>query len=745
MKKYDKSFRIKKNVLTEYIGTSSTLEVPDGVKKISSIFDSKVNIDTLILSKSMKTIEKGALYKNNIEIKSLIIYDSLEYVGENNFFSVEYLEIKNLYGNVIPLINHLRISSLKKNLKTIKITERKISTKEEEIIKSIFPNITLINVDYKELNQDKRIEGLQYEYNGLTEVEISSTVEEIGYKAYANNGIRKLYLPSSVKVISEEAFVNNGLTFLTLYDSIEKISSHTFGSALKEINIINNGNAINVLKEIRRTHYLYFLERIIIIGTPLNLFESLTIKEIFGKQIIIKWRSLESLEQPTEIKEETVTVKDLEVQELLNKIRTITEIWNEKEKQEIEQKINSIIQDYKNLLEKSKNYLSSNEILVLEPLEPSMIRENFIIKLESLYRDLYSNIYIDLLKKINEFEIAINNNEFEKVPTNINSLEDKISFITYYSNLYETNYIGILHKVFSHIKREITNLQLSNLHEIPLLTLEDTNTKLENEINTLYKEVKRRKEIEETLNGKNETSLGVDIKTLLEIINDFSEKDKSTFQKSLSNIIQKYYNLLLKDNNMSIELIELDLRKELLPFIASMLTIKPKPSLNKIKEKIKSCKNLINNQFNKEISENLLTKSIKEFLQLLENENLNIKEKEEIKNKLEEIFDKWQNKIETEENECLNYLKESDILMISAKTYKNEIQHLLEAKNVESETKELLKTILLKNIEVPKLVTLENQNMQIELIILKEILELTKLLEDKIRRNKECARLQKTL
>lgn len=745
MKKYDKSFRIKKNVLTEYIGTSSTLEVPDGVKKISSIFDSKVNIDTLILSKSMKTIEKGALYKNNIEIKSLIIYDSLEYVGENNFFSVEYLEIKNLYGNVIPLINHLRISSLKKNLKTIKITERKISAREEKIIESIFPNITLINVDYKELNQDKRIEGLQYEHNGLTEVEISSTVEEIGYKAYANNGIRKLYLPSSVKVISEKAFINNAINFLTLYDSIEKISSHTFGSALKEINIINNGNTINVLKKIKRTHILCDLERIIIIGTPLNLFESLTIKEIFGKQIIIKWRSLESLEQPTEIKEETVTVKDLEVQELLNKIRTITEIWNEKEKQEIEQKINSIIQNYKNLLEKSKNYLSSNEILVLEPLEPSMIRENFIIKLECLYRDLYSSIYIDLLKKIKEFEIAINNNEFKKVPTNINSLEDKISFITYYSNLYETNYIGILHKVFSHIKREITNLQLSNLHEIPLLTLEDTNTKLENEINTLYKEVKRRKEIEETLNGKNETSLGVDIKTLLEIINDFGEKDKSTYQKSLSNIIQKYYNLLLKDNNMSIELIELDLRKELLPFIASMLTIKPKPSLNKIKEKIKSCKNLINNQFNKEISENLLTKSIKEFLQLLENENLNIKEKEEIKNKLEEIFDKWQNKIETEENECLNYLKEPDILMISAKTYKNEIQHLLEAKNVESETKELLKTILLKNIEVPKLVTLENQNMQIELIILKEILELTKLLEDKIRRNKECARLQKTL
>ena len=181
-------------------------------------------------------------------------------------------------------------------------------------------------------------------------MEISSTVEEIGYKAYANNGIRKLYLPSSVKVISEKAFINNAINFLTLYDSIEKISSHTFGSALKEINIINNGNTINVLKKIKRTHILCDLERIIIIGTPLNLFESLTIKEIFGKQIIIKWRSLESLEQPTEIKEETVTVKDLEVQELLNKIRTITEIWNEKEKQEIEQKINSIIQDYKNLL-----------------------------------------------------------------------------------------------------------------------------------------------------------------------------------------------------------------------------------------------------------------------------------------------------------------------------------------------------------------------------------------------------------
>ena len=112
-------------------------------------------------------------------------------------------------------------------------------------------------------------------------------------------------------------------------------------------------------------------------------------------------------------------------------------------------------------------------------------------------------------------------------------------FIIFNSFTYEKRYLGILEIILSNTKQKISNISPSTIDNTPLLVLEDIDTKFETEISNLYLEVSRRKEIEETLKGKNQTELGKDIKALLNIINEFSKNDKEWSLKELSNIIKK--------------------------------------------------------------------------------------------------------------------------------------------------------------------------------------------------------------
>lgn len=303
-------------------------------------------------------------------------------------------------------------------------------------------------------------------------------------------------------------------------------------------------------------------------------------------------------------------VKDEEALELLNKIRHITKSWSENQKEDIENKIYILTREYRQKLEDTKNNFNLNETLELTPVSPSMIREGFIIKLESLYRSTYQNKYNDLLMKIDDYETWLKNDIKPTVPNEIISVEDKIKFIIFNSFTSEKRYLGILEIILSNTKQKISNITPSTIDNTPLLVLEDIDTKFETEISNLYLEVSRRKEIEETLKGKNQTELGKDIKALLNIINEFSKNDKEWSLKELSNIIQKYFNILLGDKTIKLDTIELDLRRELLPFMAKIITIKTVPSLNKVKELIDKCLNVLEQNSNVEAKDNILLETI---------------------------------------------------------------------------------------------------------------------------------------
>lgn len=200
-------------------------------------------------------------------------------------------------------------------------------------------------------------------------------------------------------------------------------------------------------------------------------------------------------------------------------------------------------------------------------------------------------------------------------------------FIIFNSFTYEKRYLGILEIILSNTKQKISNISPSTIDNTPLLVLEDIDTKFETEISNLYLEVSRRKEIEETLKGKNQTELGKDIKALLNIINEFSKNDKEWSLKELSNIIQRYFNILLGNKTIKLDTIELDLRRELLPFMAKIITIKTVPSLNKVKELIDKCLNVLEQNSNVEAKDNILLKTIIEINSLINDGNLKLKQK----------------------------------------------------------------------------------------------------------------------
>ena len=717
---------MKQNTLKKYKGLSSVVIVPEGITEISSNFEGPMTIDTLVLPKSLIRIETRAFY--SIKINTLKVHDSIERIDEFAFYSyIENIEIKNTYGNalyVLQKLKHFCRNSLTK-LKTIRITEKTLSEKELIEIKKLFTenkNIKIINDQCVTNDENKRIKGLS-RIKIEDELNIESTVEEIGSNAFSG-GIFNLTLPENVKILSINAFEYNYIGILTIYDSLEKIGVNAFGINLNEIRIINRGKAVNVLKEIKRTHYLLqHLRKIQIIGEPLNLIELITLKKLFPK-IKISVSSLEqnTMQLPEPTKKEEVSqenIKDEEALEILNKIRKLIKNCPENDKSKIESKINKTIQEYKESLEKVKNSFSLDSSLELETTSPKMIRENFITKLETMYGEIYHSIYNKLLIEINDYINWIETEQKIKEPKIINNVEDKIKFIIHNALNYEKEYLSELKTVLENTKTELSKILMLELTKTPILLLEEPDRKFEKEISEIYKKVSRRKEIEETLNGKNETSLGIDIKEIKNRISEFNKSDKEECTKELTNTIQKYYKRLLENSELTIGNIELEIRKELLPFIYKIMIIKPKPNLNKIKEKIDEALKVIEQK--EENTNDIIIDAITKIKNLNNNENLQEEEQKQIKEKLKEIFIKWKNKIEKEQERCLEYLQEEDIIMASAKTLMN------------------------KQITIPKRILLEDQNIQIAIQILGELEKLQTQIEEKINSRIECMKLLKSL
>ncbi len=83
-------------------------------------------------------------------------------------------------------------------------------------------------------------------YNkGIVNVELPSTLENIGDWAFQENSLTSLNIPNSVTSIGEAAFRNNSLTNVTIPASVTTIEGHTFGNnSLTSITIPNSVTSI---------------------------------------------------------------------------------------------------------------------------------------------------------------------------------------------------------------------------------------------------------------------------------------------------------------------------------------------------------------------------------------------------------------------------------------------------------------------------------------------------------------------
>lgn len=483
----------------------------------------------------------------------------------------------------------------------------------------------------------------------------------IEYGAFEGNNIKKLYLPKSVKKVNSRAFDFNPLTEVIFYNNGAEFCSFCFSLNVKKITIIDCDYKYLynfIMQKIGYYNWLHIKE-INIVNDKLNFIEKLKIKYFASIYPNIKINILQNINLDDFIKQETsIENIDNEVNELLSKVYSMIELLDNKSKQVIIDKIESLINEYQTKLEKSKPQfnMDNNSSLTIEDTSPKALRNNLIFSLEMIIQNLNTKgKIINLSEKINQYqqfllgkEINIENDEtFLKIKDIIN-LSKSIG---------ETKYIDKLSELFEKIKKSI----LENLDDeyVINLTLKkyDIETYFKEELNNLYNEVidlnnklkpylNLLKALEEHENG---ISLSKELRELEDIFSELIGKSKDELNSEYQKLKERYINILkenilkLKENEfdgLSSDEIELNFRKELHSILERLNKIVPFNLKNKkIYNQLFNGAKVING---KEIAEKgSIIELIKEINQLLGNNILDSTIKEIVSNKIIFILCYW--------------------------------------------------------------------------------------------------------
>ncbi len=513
--------------------------------------------------------------------------------------------------------------------------------------------------------KENAISDYKYDGQDIENLILEEGILYIGRGAFRRNNIKKLYLPKSIKKIDAGAFHLNPLTEVIFYNNGAEFCSFCFGGNIKKITIIDCDYKFLFILFKRVTsgqykfdHFLGIKE-INIVNDKLNLIEKLKIKYISSKYSKININVLQNINLDEFINHETNTENiDNEVNELLSKIYSMIELLDNKSKQVIIDKIESLINEYQTKLEKSKPQfnMDNNSSLTIEDTSPKALRNNLIFSLEMIIQNLNTKgKIINLSEKINQYqqfllgkEINIENDEtFLKIKDIIN-LSKSIG---------ETKYIDKLSELFEKIKKSI----LENLDDeyVINLTLKkyDIETYFKEELNNIYNEViglndklkpylNLLKALEEHENG---ISLSKELRELEDIFSELIGKSKDELNSEYQKLKESYIDILkenilkLKENEfdgLSSDEIELNFRKELHSILERLNKIVPFNSKNKkIYNQLFNGAKVING---KEIAEKgSIIELIKEINQLLGNNILDSTIKEIVSNKIIFILCYW--------------------------------------------------------------------------------------------------------
>ena len=388
--------------------------------------------------------------------------------------------------------------------------------------------------------------------------------------------IKRLFLPKSMKSIEAWCGEVHTIENLILYNNDMKIYLRDYIN-VKTITVIDGDYKFvqKIFKECKAN-----LKTIVIVNTNLSNFERKIIDKICkSNNVIVQF--FDSIDQ--------IDLKQVEntndiVQNLINKIKSMIVSLDDDFQKIINDKINSLIEEYQKKLTDPEFKLNDSSFnLTTEDNSPKTLKNNLIFALETIIQNL--NIKSKVLvfsKKFKNYEMILNNNKID------NTVEDenakKIRTIINLSNFFcESKIKEQLLKLF----KETQIMILDNLKDenVIKLTLEpqDAEKFFENKLDILFEEINILNDrlssylnLLKALQGyQNDLNLSIELRQLEQLFSNLMGKSNDELGNLYKNLRDKYINITndmiskLKNAEevISAKEIEINFRKELQPIL----------------------------------------------------------------------------------------------------------------------------------------------------------------------------------
>lgn len=643
-------FEIVDGKLIVYNGDDEEIFIPEGVKVICMNIFTNPKIKSIILPSTLEIIGDYAF--NNLKLTSLYLPDNLKVIGFMALGKKD--ELTSLSYNIamtkstIPNDNKFNINS--ELIPSVEI--RATSLKEinpEYIIKCQNLSITL--------QEEISLEELKEFLNKIKEYKNKLTISEFTITVISQNKEKTKYFIKDEKI--DYIVIGPDLEGIDLeiLNSVSKIYiDNTSGKSISSL--------IDYLLKCESTEILPNLSSITITGLEMSKKEKRTLNSIlrnfFGS--IVKYEhtiedkvhTLNNFRDNTGIK--NLSVFDKEIEDQIAKLNSIIVNLEEKDRISILAKINNLLKKYNFDLKKSKPKLEFGNSLNTDLMPPKndakYLKKKLIYDLETIFYSLNaSDTYKKLQEDLNEYEAMLQSDELT-LPENVNSIKDKITFIIIKAKTYnKLNFILALEKIFVDFKSKVSSCIVALTEDRP--RLENLDSSLIEEINKLYISLKRVLCIEDIFNDVKTSELARNIIAIKNIILKFDNYHQKRYLAMLDNLLSKYYNLLINNENLDIMSTILELRKELNPFLEELKTVAPTYI---------TMSDIFNTLYNSDEQKNIskvISDTIREVTSYINNSPLTETEKQEAQNEIRQVLNKWQSKIE---NQDLDFEDKPDIL-----------------------------------------------------------------------------------
>ena len=220
--------------LLSYNGSSTTLDIPEGVIFIGDSRSITPSITALKLPKTLEHIGSKAFYGCS-KLKSLSIQKNVNYIGSQAFNSTSLTTLSVAYDNKYYGIDNYSLYN--RTTKQLMMATNKTSLISSSI-KSIADYAFFGLKELKSINIPSNVNDIgayAFAYSGLEKVTFSSYVDGITIRKYAFyncSSLTEVELPLGLTTVSEYSFaICSNLTKLSIPATVESIETKAFYSS----------------------------------------------------------------------------------------------------------------------------------------------------------------------------------------------------------------------------------------------------------------------------------------------------------------------------------------------------------------------------------------------------------------------------------------------------------------------------------------------------------------------------------